>query len=395
MLNESSIFLENNEPISEAMVYEKARKIFGFNFVSGLPCGELRGFIESTKKNENEIIHLQATNENEATAIAQGAWLANRRPVLYMQNSGLLKATNEIGSLLVPCQTQALFVVSWRGAPGETATQHFCTGAATIPIIEALGLPYIVGATVSGLRILKNKMDVKQLPGVILMKKEKFNDGVEVEQGVLPLVDITQGDWYKEDTSQIVLTRENAICLIFKHMIHEHDGVFSSTGLISRSIYDRYDGPNQFYNAGAFGYTSSIALGFSANMPVEQRTIVVEGDGSILTNLGVLNVIGHRAPRNFVHVVLDNAVYASCSVESTYGSNCIPAVALTFGYKRAFTVQSEEQLRKAIGVMSTYFDGPQMLHVQINSKGPRDFKRPLSMAELANRFRAYFSNQAG
>jgi phosphonopyruvate decarboxylase len=394
MPNERSTFLDNNEPISEAMLYEAARKIFGFDFVSGLPCGELRGFIELSKKNANEITHLQATNENEATAVAQGAWLANRRPVLYMQNSGLLKATNEIGSLLVPCQTQALFVASWRGAPGETATQHFCTGAATIPIIEALGLPYIVGATVNDLRILKNKMDAKQLPGVILMKKEKFNDGVELEQREFP-VDFTQGDWYKEDRSQIVLTRENATSLIFKHMIHEHDGVFSSTGLISRSIYDRYDGPNQFYNAGAFGYTSSIALGFSANMPAEQRTIVVEGDGSILTNLGVLNVIGHHSPRNFVHIVLDNAVYASCSVESTYGSDRIPAVALTFGYKRAFTVQSEEQLRKAIEVMNTYFDGPQMLHVQINSEGPRDFKRPLSMAELANRFRAYFSNQAG
>jgi len=379
--------LTEQEPIGEANLYKELLKVFNIDFVSGLPCGELRGFIEASKNNSKEVGHIQATNENEAAAIAQGASLANKKPVLYMQNSGLLKITNEIGSLLVPCQTEALFVASWRGAPGEEATQHLATGAATIPVIEALGLPYIVGATLADLKKLKSKMEKAKLPGVILMKKEKFNQGVDVGQRVVE-EENPKGDWYKERSGQVTLSREEALDIIFENLVNERDGVFSSTGLISRSIFHHHDAPNQFYNAGAFGFTSSIALGYATN--AQHRVITIEGDGSVLTNLGALNTIGHHGTNNFVHVVLDNATYASCSAEQTYGSDKIPDVALTFGYKRAFTVQSSEQLKLVISEINKNSDGPQMLHIQINSEGKRDFKRPLGMADITNRFRNYF-----
>ncbi len=381
------INLTEYEPIGEASLYKEVLKVFGSDFVSGLPCGELRGFIEASKNNADEVGHVQATNENEAAAIAQGASLAGKKPVLYMQNSGLLKITNEIGSLLIPCQTEALFVASWRGAPGEEATQHLATGAATIPVIEALGLPYIVGATLADLKKLKTNMERAKLPGVILMKKEKFNQGVEFTQRVIE-TEANRGDWHKEHSGLITLSREEALNIIFSNLINDKDGVFSSTGLISRSIFHHHDAPNQFYNAGAFGFTSSIALGYAIN--AEHRVITIEGDGSVLTNLGSLNTIGHHVADNFVHVVLDNATYASCSAEQTYGSGKIPEVALTFGYKRAFTVQSREQLLAAIAEINKNNDGPQMLHIQINSEGQRDFKRPLGMADIANRFRNYF-----
>lgn len=379
--------LTDYEPIGEANLYKKVLKVFGTDFVSGLPCGELRGFIEASNNNADEVGHIQATNENEAAAIAQGASLAGKKPALYMQNSGLLKITNEIGSLLIPCQTEALFIASWRGAPGEEATQHLATGAATIPVIEALGLPYIVGATLADLKKLKASMERSKLPGVILMKKEKFNQGVELTQRVIE-AERAKGDWHKERSGLVTLSREEALNIIFSNLITDKDGVFSSTGLISRSIFHHHDAPNQFYNAGAFGFTSSIALGYAIN--AEHRVITIEGDGSVLTNLGALNTIGHHGTDNFVHVVLDNATYASCSAEQTYGSDKIPEVALTFGYKRAFTVQSREQLLAAIAEINKNNNGPQMLHIQINSEGQRDFKRPLGMADITNRFRNYF-----
>ena len=382
--------LKDQEPIGEALLYEELVKYFGVDFVSGLPCGELRGFIEASQKNSAEIPHVQATNENEAAAIAQGAALADKHPVLYMQNSGLLKITNEIGSLLIPCQTQALFVTSWRGAPGEEATQHLATGAATIPVIEALNLPYVIGPNAENLKKLKAKMEAAKLPGVVLMKKEKLNQVVEPSQRILRTNE-KRGEWFQEGSTNISLNRENAIDLIFKYLVDDRDGVFSSTGLISRSIFQNHDAANQFYNAGAFGFTSSIALGYAIN-DARHRTITIEGDGSVLTNLGALNTIAHHSPGNFVHVVLDNAAYASCSSEQTYGSDKIPEVALTFGYKRIFTVQSAEQLVFAIEKLNENSDGPQMLHVQINSEGPRDFKRPLGMADIANRFKANFNH---
>ena len=166
-----SIDQAENEPISEKDLYRITKEIFRFDFVSGLPCGELRNFIVESGS-DPEVVHVQTTNERESVGIAQGAWLSGKRPALYMQNSGLFEASNDIGSLLVPCKTPVLFIVSWRGAPGETATQHFYTGAATVPLLESFGMPYVVELTPDNIKKIKKEMDRSNLPGVILVKRE-------------------------------------------------------------------------------------------------------------------------------------------------------------------------------------------------------------------------------
>jgi len=223
----------------------------------------------------------------------------------------------------------------------------------------------------------------------ILMKKERLNSEV-VPNTRAHSPEPTLGDLFKEPASELFLSREEAIEILFSSLISSNDAVFSSTGLISRSIYHHHDSANQFYNAGAFGFTSSIALGFAANNRV-RRSIVIEGDGSVLTNLGSLNIISHQSPDNFIHVVLDNAAYASCSAEKTYGSEKISEIAHTFGYSGVFTVQSPEFIQGAIEMInSNSFKSPVMLHILINSEGQRDFKRPLEMSAISKRFKTHF-----
>lgn len=378
-----------NELVSERNLYKLVREVFQFDFTSGLPCGELRNFIAESGS-DPEVVHVQTTNERESIGIAQGAWLAGRRPVLYMQNSGLFEASNDLGSLLIPCRTSVLFIVSWRGAPGETATQHFTTGAATVPLLESFGLPYTDETTPNNIKRLKGEMDRSNFPGVILVKKEKFNEPPVPEI----LIDDQTADnatFFQEATSDYCeLSREDALDLLFFHLINSQDAVISSTGLISRSIFHHHDGENQFYNAGAFGLTSSIGLGFAVNRP-DVRTIIIEGDGSVLTNLGALNVIGHFAPRNLLHIVLDNRAYGSCSGEQTYGSEKIPQLASFLGYERVFSVQSENGIFRVLNELQIDSTGPQMLHIRINGMGSRDFKRPLDMMSVSGRFRGYFN----
>lgn len=369
--------------ITESDLYKTTKEIFGFNVVSGLPCGELRHFI-SESLDDKEILHVGATNERESVGIAQGAWLAGKTPVLYMQNSGLFECSNDLGSLLIPCKTPVLFVVSWRGSPGENATQHLYTGAATIPLLEAFGLPYTDEPSESNLLKVKKEMESKGLPGVILVKKERFNDTPYVPS-------VCQAEKYESpvisnEGKEIELARETALDTMFESL-NSNDAVISSTGLISRSIFHNHDADNQFYNAGAFGLTSAIALGFAINKS-DVRTVVIEGDGSILTNLGLLNTISHASPSNFLHIVLDNKAYASCSGERTFGSDVIPLVARDFGYKKVTIVQTASGLRTAINQSC---DGPTLIDVQINTVGDRNFKRPLDMDKVASRFREKFS----
>lgn len=373
------------EPLKEVSLYRQVKEIFNFDFVTGLPCGELKSFI-SESRGDSEAIHLQASNEREAVGISAGAYLAGKKPVLYMQNSGFFEASNDVGSLLIASKIPALFVVSWRGVPGETATQHFATGAATTPLIESLGLPYSIWP--DGLSGLKEKVNATGLPGVLLVKKEVVNtgpiDNVNESTNTTP-----SGEMFRESPGEVEMSREESIEKLFSRLVSPKDAVISSTGLISRSVFHFHDSPNQFYNAGGFGLTALIGLGFELNKK-DVRTIVLDGDGSVLTNLGSLNIIGHSGVRDFVHVILDNGAYFSCSGEKTVGAEKIPEIARILGYQKVYSVSTASGLEAAIERLNES-DGLQMLHINIKCEGTRDLKRPLNMEGNALRFKNYFS----
>ena|SRR5437899_79720 len=63
-----------------------------------------------------------------------------------------------------------------------------------------------------------------------------------------------------------------------------------------------------YYAFGAMGLGSSQALGFALGAP-NRRVIVLDGDGSLLMNLGSLVTIGAAAPKNLVHLVCQNGTY--------------------------------------------------------------------------------------
>lgn len=119
----------------------QALKTGGIDFATGVPCGVQRALI-ACLANDAEIVHAPATREAEAIGIAAGAYLAGKKPLVYMQNSGLMDSINEISSLLLPYQIPVLFSVTWRGFPGETAPQHFVNGRVTTKILDAVEIPY-------------------------------------------------------------------------------------------------------------------------------------------------------------------------------------------------------------------------------------------------------------
>src|SRR3974390_2394650 len=63
-----------------------------------------------------------------------------------------------------------------------------------------------------------------------------------------------------------------------------------------------------FFSVGAMGLASSHGLGFALGRP-DKRVIVLDGDGSLLMNLGSLVTIAAAAPKNLVHFVCHNGTY--------------------------------------------------------------------------------------
>ena len=78
------------------------------------------------------------------------------------------------------------------------------------------------------------------------------------------------------------------------------------------------DDPNHIDVVGAMGSASSIALGLALAQP-QRKVIVMDGDGSLLMQLGSLVTIAGAAPENLYHFVFENGVYA------TSGGQPLPA----------------------------------------------------------------------
>ena len=63
-----------------------------------------------------------------------------------------------------------------------------------------------------------------------------------------------------------------------------------------------------YFSVGAMGLASSHGLGLALGRP-DKRILVLDGDGSLLMNLGSLVSIGAAAPKNLVHFVCHNGTY--------------------------------------------------------------------------------------
>jgi len=150
----------------------------GVDFASGVPCGVLKHIIKNLSE-DTSVLHIPANRESEAIGLVAGAFLAGRTPVVYMQNSGLFAASNDIASLLVPYKIPVILTVSYRGCEGEDAVQHIATGRATEKLLEALGLPYDIIGTIdiySQIRSLIGTMKRTGLPTVLLLKRGWQNE---------------------------------------------------------------------------------------------------------------------------------------------------------------------------------------------------------------------------
>lgn len=180
------------------------------------------------------------------------------------------------------------------------------------------------------------------------------------------------------------MKRYEAIEVIVKSL-NESELVISSTGMISRELFTIRDSPHNFYMIGSMGLASSIGLGLALSLP-EKQVMVIEGDGSILMNMGSTATIGHFAPKNLIHIVLDNVAHDSTGGQPTVSNTVkLEEVAHAAGYQWTRRVDSEEELRKAIRDSSQ--QGPAFFLIKVEKGGIEGIGRVShSPEEIKNRF---------
>ena len=125
--------------------------------------------------------------------------------------------------------------------------------------------------------------------------------------------------------------------------------LISNIGFPSRELYAVGDRQENFYMLGSMGMASSIGLGLALARP-DRTVIVLDGDGSVLMNLGTLAPIAHYARENYMLVILDNCCYGSTGSQPTcthFGTD-LSALATAAGIKNVQEVHDPEALIRAL-----------------------------------------------
>jgi len=125
------------------------------------------------------------------------------------------------------------------------------------------------------------------------------------------------------------------------------------------------DWPLTYYAFGAMGQGSSHGLGFALGVP-ERKTWVLDGDGSLLMNLGTLVTIAETAPANLIHFVFENGTYEANGAHPIPGQGTLDfaGIAAAAGIRRAYSYDNLDALREVLPDLLAA-DGPTFVNLKV------------------------------
>ena len=124
--------------------------------------------------------------------------------------------------------------------------------------------------------------------------------------------------------SRIEVTRRIVACL------HRDEAVIGGIGNTNFDLWMSGQRPQNFYMLGSMGLACPIALGVALAQP-SRGVVALEGDGSLLMQLGCLSTIGTLQPKNLVIIVMDNACYQITGGQRTATAAGADVVAIARG----------------------------------------------------------------
>lgn len=151
--------------------FVRALKETGFNFFTGVPDSILAGIIAVLI---DQRLYVPAVREDEAVAMAAGAYMAGKVPVVLMQNSGLGNCLNVLASLHLIYRQPCLLLISWRGFQGKDAPEHLVMGQTMTQLLDAVAIPHRTlseQSVVEDLNWTAKTFMEKRIPVALLLKK--------------------------------------------------------------------------------------------------------------------------------------------------------------------------------------------------------------------------------
>jgi sulfopyruvate decarboxylase alpha subunit len=371
-----------------------------------VPDNPLSHVLQALAEDHPGIRTVLATREEEAFGIAAGLYLGGCRSAVMLQSSGLGNSLNALGSLLIPYQIPVLAVISMRGGPGEWNQAQTPIGHAVPRFLDALGIQHTRAEALEGaegaMRLAASLAFDTRVPAACLLVRSlttgsQANRRSDGSGNPLPSRDARDAESAarSEDRSApaakqldgFAMNRLEATRVVTARA--RADAIVAALGHPAYDLFVADDRPENFYTWGSMGLASSIGLGLALARP-DRRVIVLDGDGSLLMNLGSLATIGVYRPSNLLLIVWDNGEYGTTGGQkaaTAFGAD-LAAAGRALGISRAVNVGTRGELENAVD-SSSDDAGPGMIVARVSESAPTA-KPPFDCVYLKHRFMAAF-----
>ena len=362
-------------------------------FASGVPCSYLRPLINRII-NEPNFDYVGAASEGEAIGVCLGAHLAGRKTVSLCQNSGLGNMVNPLTSLNFPFKIPNLLIVTQRGEPGRPdEPQHELMGRITHRLLDTMGIEHLpfpaeieeIEATLAkAVRIMHDS----KLPVALIMRNGSVSPEKLDRQQPTSRIETNWLHQLQSCDASTPPSRFEAIESILK-LSPENAAIIATTGKTGRELYTAADREQHLYVVGGMGTASGIALGVALNAK-DHPVVVIDGDGAALMKLGTFATIGAQAPKNLIHILLDNEVHDSTGAQATVSNTTrFAGIAAAANYRNVAEVHSLADFENCLQQLHQ-LQGPSLLHLKIRPGSIDPLGRPKITPEaVKERFMAF------
>jgi sulfopyruvate decarboxylase subunit beta len=160
--------------------------------------------------------------------------------------------------------------------------------------------------------------------------------------------------------------------------------VVTIMGAVAAELYTLGHRHTFFYLEHAMGLASSMGLGIALAMP-EQQVVVLDGDGSLLMNLGTLSTMARYKPGNLLHLVFDNESLLSVGgfPTATSTGTDLAGIARASGVPTVLEAGTPDGLKAAVASALASHTLTTII-AKVEAVGPKSFHMDLPLLE--NRF---------
>ncbi|MDA8156416.1 MAG: sulfopyruvate decarboxylase subunit alpha [Actinomycetota bacterium] len=334
----------------------------GVDFTASLPCDRIKCLIPLIAEN---FRHVPLTREEEGVGICAGAALAGKRPAMFIQNSGLGNMINALLSLTGLYGLPLAIFISHRGVYKEQVAAQVPMGRHAAGVLRGAEIGFTPVDSVEALALVPSILE-----GVYSGNKAHaflISPAVWEGSGLKPPPPPARE---KRPSAPVSCperqsprrgkrpARHELLSAIWPFL--EGRAVVCNLGFPSRELYSAGHRPSHFYMLGSMGMATPIGLGIALSSGKE--VVVIDGDGSLLMNPGVLATAASLSPKNLTVIAIDNGVYGSTGSQATFTGTCVDLemVARGFGIRNTFKPGDKEELARLLEKPAG--KGPRFIH---------------------------------